>query len=50
MADEENIYFDEKINERLRGVSRMDCVEIVLEKSSKVYDEEEKEELATRKN
>lgn len=32
MADRLGIYFDEKINDRLRGVSRMDSLEIILEK------------------
>ena len=50
IADQENIYFDREINERLRGVSRMESLEIILEKSSKIYNEEEKIELATRKN
>jgi beta-phosphoglucomutase len=31
MADRMNIYFDETINNRLRGVSRMDSLEIILE-------------------
>ncbi len=50
IADQENIYFDREINERLRGVSRMESLEIILEKSNKIYNEEEKIELATRKN
>ncbi len=50
MADEENIYFDKEINNRLRGVSRMESLEIVLEKSEKEYTEDEKTALATRKN
>jgi len=50
LADEEGIYFDRKINDRLRGVSRMASLEIVLERSEKTYTEEEKEELAERKN
>ena len=50
IADQENIYFDREINERLRGVSRMESLDIILEKSSKIYNEEEKIELATRKN
>lgn len=50
MADEEGIYFDRTINERLRGVSRMDSLDIVLERSEKTYSEAEKVELATRKN
>ncbi len=50
MADEEGIYFDEKINDRLRGVSRMASLEIVLERATKTYTDEEKEILANRKN
>ena len=50
LADEEGIYFDEKINDRLRGVSRMDSLEIVLERAEKAYSQEEKEEMAERKN
>lgn len=50
IADRENIYFDETINNRLRGVSRMDSLNIILERSSKVYTEEEKEVLASQKN
>ena len=50
VADEENIYFDRTINNRLRGVSRMESLDIVLEKASKTYTAEEKVALATRKN
>jgi len=50
VADEEAIYFDDKINMRLRGVSRMESLEIVLEKSQKQYSKEEKLLLAERKN
>ncbi|MDD6227233.1 MAG: beta-phosphoglucomutase [Bacilli bacterium] len=50
MADQENIYFDEEINNRLRGVSRMASLEIILERATKTYSEEEKIELATKKN
>ena len=50
IAKEENIYFDEQINNRLRGVSRMDSLEIILEKASKVYSNDEKVALATKKN
>lgn len=49
-ADEENIYFDRKINERLRGVSRMESLEIVLEKAEREYTDEEKIEFAKKKN
>lgn len=50
MADKEGIYFDEKINDRLRGVSRMDSLEIVLERATKTYTEQEKVKLAEFKN
>lgn len=50
MADEEGIPFDRTINERLRGVSRMESLAIVLERSSRPYSDEERQELATRKN
>ena len=50
IADKEGIYFDERINNRLRGVSRMASLDIVLEKASKKYSYEEKVALATEKN
>lgn len=50
MADEEGIYFDRQINERLRGVSRMESLEIILEKAEKSYSQQEKDEMAQRKN
>ena len=50
MADQENIYFDEEINNRLRGVSRMASLEIILERATEPYSEEEKIALATKKN
>ena len=50
MADEEHIPFTRADNERLRGVSRMASLEIVLEKAARAYSEEEKLALAERKN
>lgn len=50
MADEEGIYFDEKINDRLRGVSRMASLEIVLERAKRSYTDAQKQALAERKN
>lgn len=50
MADNEGIYFDETINNRLRGVSRMESLEIILERATKTYTPEEKEAMATAKN
>ena len=37
LADAEGIYFDEKINGRLRGVSRMESLDIILERASRCY-------------
>lgn len=50
IADEEGIPFDRAVNERLRGVSRMASLEIVLERAVKPYTGAEKQELAHRKN
>ena len=52
LADRLGIYFDRKINERLKGVPRMDSLNIILEKDSipDRYSEEEKEALAKEKN
>lgn len=50
MADGEGIYFDREINERLRGISRMASLEIILERAEKQYSEEQKIALAQAKN
>lgn len=50
LAERENIEFDEVINNRLRGVSRMESLEIILEKASKKYNDDEKTEMAAYKN
>lgn len=50
LADKENIYFDREINERLRGVSRMESLAIILERAEKNYSEEEKVAMAEFKN
>lgn len=50
LADRLGIYFDETINNRLRGVSRMASLEIVLEQSAVSYSEEEKAAFAEEKN
>lgn len=50
LADRENIYFDKIINNRLRGVSRMESLEIILEKACKTYTDLQKIEMATFKN
>ncbi len=50
MADGLGVYFDREINNRLRGVSRMASLEIVLEKYNGQLSAAEKEALATQKN
>ncbi len=50
IADDLDIYFDEKINNRLRGVSRMESLEIILENGNRRFSEEEKLALAEKKN
>lgn len=50
MADRMGIYFDEEINNRLRGVSRMESLEIILERYDGKLSEIEKQELAEEKN
>lgn len=51
LADELGITnFTKEDNVRQRGVSRMASLEVVLEKGDKTYTEEEKIELADRKN
>lgn len=50
MSDEESIPFDREINERLRGVSRMGSLEIILERALRTYTEAEKLQMTERKN
>jgi beta-phosphoglucomutase len=51
MADELGIYFDEEINNRLRGVSRMESLEIILERyEGAPLSLEEKQKMAEEKN
>lgn len=50
VAERENIPFSRENNHRLRGVNRMDSLEIILEKAAKAYSVEEKEALAGKKN
>ncbi|MBQ0035899.1 MAG: beta-phosphoglucomutase [Firmicutes bacterium] len=50
LADELGVFFNKEINNRLKGVSRMESLDILLEKSEKKYSLEEKQELAKKKN
>lgn len=50
LADHQGIYFDREINQRLRGVSRMESLAILLERAKRTYSEEEKAAMAAEKN
>jgi len=50
LAEREKIYFDREINNRLRGVSRMESLEIILERAERNYTSGEKQEMAEYKN
>lgn len=50
LADRLGVYFDEKINDRLRGVSRMASLEIILERAAEEYTQEQKDAFAEEKN
>lgn len=49
-AEEVGAPFDETINMKLRGVSRMESLEIILSGSSKTFTDAEKQRLAAEKN
>lgn len=50
LADEEGVEFTREDNMRLRGVSRMQSLEFLLEKATRTYTDDEKQEMAARKN
>ena len=50
MADEIGARFDEKTNDRLRGVGRMQSLEIILNENGRQLSDEEKRYCAARKN
>lgn len=50
LADRLGIPFDEQVNGRLRGISRMESLEIILGEHSGEYSAEEKQALAEEKN
>lgn len=50
IADQIGIPFSREINNRLRGVSRMDSLDIILSSSGEAYSDMEKELLAEEKN
>jgi len=50
IADAEGIPFDRNDNERLRGVSRMESLDILIERVSRAYSDAEKTSMAEEKN
>lgn len=50
IADREGIFFNRMINHRLRGVSRRESLEIILERADRKYSEAEKLDLMEYKN
>ena len=50
LTDRMGILFNEEVNRQLRGVSRMDSLEIILGERGADYSEEQKLALATEKN
>lgn len=50
LADELNLPFDKEFNEKLKGVSRMESLELILSLGDKAYSNEEKKVLAEKKN
>lgn len=50
IADQEGIYFDLAINERLKGISRMDSLLVMMEKRTREYTQQELEALTELKN
>lgn len=50
VADKLGIPFDEQVNMRLRGVSRMDSLNIILENGGRTMNEDEKLAVAEEKN
>ncbi|WP_243296969.1 beta-phosphoglucomutase [Bacillus litorisediminis] len=50
LADSLQIPFDHKVNESLKGLSRMDSLEALLGSQSDFFAKEEKEKLAAQKN
>ena len=50
IADQQNIHFDSEMNHQLRGVARMQSLEIILKGAQRQYPPPEKEALCQRKN
>lgn len=50
LSDEMNWEFDRELNEKLRGISRMDSIHVIMDHNGVTLDEPTVVELATKKN
>ena len=50
LAEKLDIPFDQEFNHKLKGVSRMDSLDIILTRTDKIYSLEEKKRLTDEKN
>jgi beta-phosphoglucomutase len=50
LAEELDLPFDKEFNEKLKGISRMESLELVLSLGQDSYSEEQKRQLAAKKN
>jgi len=51
IAQEEGFdFFDHEFNHKFRGVARMECVELLTRASGRAYTQDQKKEIAERKN
>ena len=50
LAQEKGIPFSREDNEKLKGVSRMESLEIILQRGPKTFSDQAKEQMAERKN
>lgn len=50
LSDEMNWEFDRELNEKLRGISRMDSIQVIMDHNGVALDEPTVVELATKKN
>lgn len=50
LADRIGVEFDQEFNEKLKGIGRMESLELILEKSNTAYTDAEKLEMAKEKN
>ena len=50
LADEEGLIFDELMNQYLKGISRMESLEIILKNNKIILDYDKKKKLCERKN